>query len=134
MSFGRLSVRVLPVVRRVGQVLALSSILLGASACVTQGNYFPSDMAWIKPSQTKQTDVRSLLGDPHMVGSSGGTPTWTYGYYRYKLIGPSFTKELKLFWNPDQSIRNYSFNSSFPEDVRGERRAAPAKPASQVGR
>ena len=69
-----------------------------------------------------------------MVGNSGGTPTWTYGYYRYKLVGVSSTKELKLYWNPDQTVRNFSFNSSFPEDVRGERRTPPQKPLSQVER
>lgn len=111
-----------------------SVILLSTSACVTHGNYFPSDTAWIKQSQTRQQDVRSLLGDPHMVGNSGGTPTWTYGYYRYKLVGVSSTKELKLYWNPDQTVRNFSFNSSFPEDVRGERRTPPQKPLSQVER
>jgi outer membrane protein assembly factor BamE (lipoprotein component of BamABCDE complex) len=112
----------------------LATVIFSAPACVTQGNYFPSDTAWIKPSQTRQQDVRSLLGDPHMVGNSGGTPTWTYGYYRYKLVGVSSTKELKLYWNPDQTVRNFSFNSSFPEDVRGERRSPPPKPLSQVER
>ena len=116
------------------RVALWSAILVSTSACVTQGNYFPSDTAWIKPSQTRQQDVRSLLGDPHMVGNSGGTPTWTYGYYRYKLVGVSSTKELKLYWNPDQTVRNFSFNSSFPEDVRGERRTPPQKPLSQVER
>ena len=104
------------------------------SGCVTQGKYFPSETEWVKASQTQQKDVRQLLGDPHFVGSSGGTPTWTYGYYKYRLIGQSSTKELKLYWNPDNTIRNYSFTSSFPEDTRVERKSPVEKPASDVSR
>ena len=105
-----------------------------ASGCVTQGKYFPSETEWVKANQTQQKDVRQLLGDPHFVGSSGGTPTWTYGYYKYRLIGHSSTKELKLYWNPDSTIRNYSFTSSFPEDTRLERKTPVEKPASDVSR
>ncbi len=104
------------------------------SGCVTQGKYFPSETEWVKANQTQQKDVRHLLGDPHFVGSSGGTPTWTYGYYKYRLIGQSSTKELKLYWNPDSTVRNYSFTSSFPEDTRMEKKTAVEKPASDVSR
>lgn len=104
------------------------------TSCVTQGKYFPSETEWIRANQTNQSEVRRLLGDPHFVGSSGGTPTWTYGYYNYKLVGHSATKELKFYWNQDSTVRNYSFTSSFPEDTRGERKTPVAKPASDVSR
>lgn len=90
---------------------------LGLAGCVTSGKYFASETSWIKNNQTRQEDVRSLLGKPFMVGNSGGSPTWTYGYYRYKLVGDSFTKELKFYWNPDRTVQSFSFNSSFPEDI-----------------
>jgi outer membrane protein assembly factor BamE (lipoprotein component of BamABCDE complex) len=108
--------------------------VVGGSGCVTQGKYFPSETEWVKANQTQQKDVRQLLGDPHFVGSSGGTPTWTYGYYKYRLVGQSSTKELKLYWNPDNTVRNYSFTSSFPEDTRTERKTPIEKPASDVSR
>jgi hypothetical protein len=88
-----------------------------AAGCVTNGADFKSETAWIKPGQTKQADVKMVLGEPYSVGSSGGKATWTYGYYRYKLIGKSLQKELKLYWKPDGTVENYSFNSSFPDDT-----------------
>ena len=92
--------------------------LLGLSAgCVTEGKDFKSDVTWIKDGQTKNADVKMVLGAPHSVGNSGGKETWTYGFYRYKLIGKSLQKELKFYWNPDCSVSSFSFNSSFPEDT-----------------
>lgn len=99
--------------------MATMLLFLGLTGCVTSGKYFASDTAWIKNNQTRQEDVKSLLGQPFMVGNSGGSPTWTYGYYRYKLVGESFTKELKFYWNPDRTVQSFSFNSSFPEDISG---------------
>jgi hypothetical protein len=88
-----------------------------ASGCVTNGAQFSSNVDWIKNDVTDKPRVRSLLGDPYSVGNSGGKETWTYGYYRYKLIGKSYQKELKFFWNPDDTVNTYSFSSSFPDDT-----------------
>jgi outer membrane protein assembly factor BamE (lipoprotein component of BamABCDE complex) len=98
--------------------LAAATILaLSLAGCVTNGNDFPSDVKWIQDGKTKQPDVKRLLGEPYSVGNSGGKPTWTYGFYRYKLIGKSLQKELKFYWNPDGTVNSFSFNSSFPEDT-----------------
>lgn len=103
----------------------VAGLALTASGCVTSGKYFASDTAWVKANKTRQDEVRRLLGDPFMVGNSGGSPTWTYGFYRYKLVGESFTKELRFYWNPDKTVQSYAFNSSFPEDVGGVSSAGP---------
>jgi outer membrane protein assembly factor BamE (lipoprotein component of BamABCDE complex) len=115
-----------------GRVTLVVALWTMASGCVTSGKYFSSDTGWIKANKTRQEDVRGLLGEPFMVGNSGGSPTWTYGYYRYKLIGDSFTKELKLYWNNDRTVQSFSFNSSFPDDVSGAggRSDRPAAPPS----
>ena len=100
---------------------ASALLIVGAAAaatgCVTNGKDFRSDTGWIKEGTTKKNDVQMLLGEPYAVGNSGGKPTWTYGFYRYKLIGKSTQKELKLYWKPDGTIETFSFNSSFPEDT-----------------
>lgn len=95
--------------------------------CVTHGNYFPSDVAWIKEGGTKQDDVKRVLGSPYMVGNAGGVLTWTYGYYEYRLVGASYTKELKFFWNTDFSVKSFSFNSSFPEDTSSSNKPVNSK-------
>ena len=91
-------------------------IVLALSGCVTKGRNFPTDVSWIKKEQTRQQDVLMLLGRPFMVGSSAGITTWSYGFYHYRVVGPSYVKELKFFWNNDKTVRDYSFQSSFPND------------------
>ena len=94
------------------KALTLSLLLtVFLSGCVTNGAYFPSDLSWIQLNKTNQNDVRKLLGEPHSAGSSSGAPTWIYGYYKYKLIGTSATKELKFFWNDDKTVKTYSLTS-----------------------
>ena len=92
---------------------------LGFSAvhCATMGKEFPSQTDWIKKGQTRQQDVVSVLGEPYSVGSSGGTPTWTYGFYKYGIFGKTGHKELKIYWEPNQVVERYSFDSSFPADI-----------------
>lgn len=87
-------------------------------SCLSTGRDFPSRTDWIRKDVTQQKDVRLVLGEPFAVGDSGGVNTWTYGYYRYEFPGKSFHKELKLYWNLDQTVKNYTFNSSFPLDVQ----------------
>ena len=91
-------------------------IVLALSGCVTKGRNFPTDVSWIKKEQTRQQDVLMILGRPFMVGSSAGITTWSYGFYHYRVVGPSYVKELKFFWNDDKTVRDYSFQSSFPND------------------
>jgi hypothetical protein len=112
-------------------ILALSG--LSYSSCVTSGREFPSRLDWVQKGKTRQADVKMVLGDPQFVGSSDGTPAWTYGYYRYRLFSPSYTKEVKFYWNPDKTVQTWSFNSSFPDDVEGVSAPSP-RPASDVSR
>ena len=96
--------------------LLLSVFIL--SSCVTKGRHFPSDLSWITKEVTKKDDVLLLLGRPFMVGSAGGIMTWSYGRYNYSLVGSDYIKELKIYWNDDDTVRDYSFQSSFPSDMR----------------
>ncbi len=104
--------------RRLGGALVVLVMAMMATGCVTQGKDFSSDLAWIKMNETTQTDVSSLLGVPHQVGNVGGTPTWTYSYYKLKLVGESYTKDLKFYWTPEKRVKDFSFSSSFPTDKR----------------
>lgn len=106
--------------RRIGKSLLVAMVLTMGSmntSCATAGKEFPSQMEWIKEGVTKKKDVQLVLGEPYSVGNSGGRETWTYGFYRYKLIGKSHTKELKVYWNPDGTVGSFSFTSSFPDDT-----------------
>jgi hypothetical protein len=93
-------------------------MLVGSlTACVTEGSDFSSNTSWITAGRTSQADVRNIMKEPYSVGNAYGKPTWTYGYYRYKLIGKSEQKELKFYWKADGTVESYSFSSSFPDDT-----------------
>lgn len=96
---------------------SLFLLLALAVGCVTNGKEFKSETSWIKKDVTTKDNVKNLLGQPYSVGNSGGKETWTYGYYRYKLIGKSSQKELKFYWNANGKVDDFSFNSSFPSDT-----------------
>ena len=96
--------------------LLLVLVAMSLNGCVTRGKDFSSDLGWIRTNETTQADVSKLLGSPEKVGNSGGTPTWTYGYYEFKLFGESLTKELKLYWAPGNKVQDFAFSSSFPTD------------------
>lgn len=92
--------------------------MFSAVGCVSTGNNFPSRTEWIKKNLTSQKDIRMVLGAPFAVGDSGGILTWTYAYYRYVFPRNSFHKELKFYWNKNQTVKHFSFNSSFPADIQ----------------
>ncbi len=87
-------------------------------ACVSSGRDFPSRTDWIQKERTKRDDVALVLGKPYAVGNSGGTLTWTYAYYKYSPFLKSYYKELRFYWSDDNAVKNYTFTSSFPEDLR----------------
>ena len=105
--------------------LLLLFCFVATVACVTKGYNFRSDLSWIKKETTSQQDVLMILGTPFMVGNSSGVPTWSYGLYHYRLVGRSYVKELKVFWNDNKTVRDYSFQSSFPDDL--EQAGVPVK-------
>lgn len=108
-------------------------LIVSLASCVTSGREFPSRLDWIQKGKTRQNDVKLVLGDPQFVGSSDGTPSWKYGYYRYRLFSPSHTKEVIFYWNTDKTVQGWSFTSSFPDDIEGVTAPAP-RPASDVSR
>lgn len=99
-------------------LLAAAVLGLTQTACITRGEDFSSDIAWVKKNVTTRAEVEKYLGEPFSVGNSGGVKTSTYGYYKHQLFNESKTKELKFYWTPDFKVQDFSFNSSFPEDRR----------------
>lgn len=118
------------------QATALLTLTMLSWGCVSTGSNFPSRTDWIRKNHTDKDDVRLVLGSPYAIGNSGGTETWTYAFFRYKFPNTTFHKELRLYWNNDHTIKHYSFNSSFPIDIRQSRiDSAKAKtPTSEVTR
>ena len=86
-------------------------------SCVSLGQNFPSQTSWLKKNETQQKDVKLVLGEPYAIGDSGGIQTWSYFFYKYHLWFKNEHKELKIYWNNDNSVKNYQFTSSFSSDL-----------------
>ncbi|MEK7476830.1 MAG: hypothetical protein AAB152_14505 [Candidatus Coatesbacteria bacterium] len=96
-----------------GSVLA--GTLLGG--CATIGRDFDStSLAWVKPGETAKPEILEKLGNPFRVGVDSGDPTWTYGYYKYRLLGTSAAKDLVIRFGPDGKVKTFTLNTSFPEE------------------
>ena len=94
-------------------------VLCFLSSCFSTGRNFPSKLDWITKDVTTQKDVEMVLGAPFSVGNSGGVATATYAYYEYHFGGTN-VKELKFYWNSNNTVQHYTFTSSFPGDVKGK--------------
>ncbi len=99
-----------------GKALLLALFAMSLVSCVTRGSVFSSDYSWIQKGETSQQEVNRRLGQPFHVGYSSGRPTWTYGFYKYRLVGESHTKELTFYWDKNGLVDNFVFKSSFPDD------------------
>ncbi len=109
------------------RVSAIVFVVFLSIGCATRGDDFFVDFKWIKKDVTTKDDVLKVLGDPTRYGYSSGQPTWTYGYYRYRLFGEFHTKRAYVLLEPRRTGDSFSFSSSFPEDVsKGASSSAPA--------
>jgi hypothetical protein len=92
-------------------------ILLAGYGCIHVGRQFDSDnLSWIAKNQTTKIDMSARLGEPFRAGIDQGMLTWTYGYYDYRLIGQTYTKDLVVYFNPDGTVHSYTFSTSFPDE------------------
>ena len=100
---------------RPAQALLLAPLLLGG--CATIGSDFPvADLGWIKPGETAKKDVMAKLGEPFRVGQDAGDPTWTYGYYQYRVFGSSDNKDLVFRFDPAGKVKTFTLNTTYPEE------------------
>ena len=103
--------------RKMTRILALALLSVLWQACLSTGRDFPSRTDWIQKDRTRKDDVKLVLGAPYAVGSSSGTQTWTYAYYKYTLFGRTYYKELRLHWTEGNIVKTFSFDTSLPEDL-----------------
>jgi len=98
---------------RIPAALVLISVL--TAGCATVGRDFNSTgLSWIFAGQTGKGEILEKLGEPFRVGIDSGDPTWTYGYYRYRVFGESLTKDLVIRFDPEGKVRSFTLNTNFP--------------------
>ena len=99
--------------------LAIAAIALASVACMTVGDDFAvGKVTHIQIGKTTEKDVRQMFGQPWRTGLEDGQRTWTYGYYKYNLVGASQTRDLVIRYDDKGVVRSYTFNSTYPEDVQ----------------
>ena len=98
-------------------VRATTSALLALvlAACLTVGREFPVDrVGEIAIGKTTRDEIHRMFGEPWRTGLEDGRRTWTYGHYRYKLIGTTETRDLVVRFDPNGVVASYTFNAAPP--------------------
>lgn len=95
---------------RLAVVMALLLLLMG---CASVGYEFPDDqVSEIRIGKTTKKDIRVIFGAPWRVGLESGQDTWTYGRYRYRLMGETSTKDLVIRFAANGVVSSYVFNTT----------------------
>ncbi len=107
--------------RRDSHRLWILSLLMAGTAllagCMTVGQDFPAQrVAKLEIGTTTREQVRDLFGSPWRTGVEDGQATWTYGHYRYALLGTTRTRDLVVRFDDRDVVASYTFSSTDPKD------------------
>jgi hypothetical protein len=100
--------------------LAIAVALTLATGCLSIkfGQEFASPgPAMIQVGKSDKAALRRMFGEPYQVGIDSGDPTWRW-FYGQRDSGTEITKDLSVRFNPDGTVKSYSFTSNFPEDMQ----------------
>jgi outer membrane protein assembly factor BamE (lipoprotein component of BamABCDE complex) len=91
--------------------------LLSGCISFTAGRDFASpDPKMIVVGKTDKGTLQRMFGEPYQSGLDSGDQTWRWFYVR-RESGSELTKDLSIRFNPDGTVKSYSFSSNFPEDM-----------------
>lgn len=93
----------------------LAACAIALAACFTVGREFPTaDLGRLQIGQTTRDEVHTMFGEPWRTGLEDGRRTWTYGHYRYKLLGTTETRDLVVRFDAKGVVVSYTFNAAPP--------------------
>ena len=96
---------------------AVALLLLVTASCATIGRQFPKEtVPRIKTGTTTMQEVKEMFGSPWRTGLDSGQKTWTYGYYKYRLLGETTTSDLVVRFNERGIVESYTYNTSEPDE------------------
>ena len=91
--------------------------LLSGCISIKLGREFPAPEArMIEIGKTDKANLERMLGEPYQVGLDSGDQTWRW-FYVQRESGTELSKDLNVRFNPDGTVKSYSFSSNFPEDM-----------------
>ncbi|HWO43296.1 MAG TPA: outer membrane protein assembly factor BamE [Candidatus Eisenbacteria bacterium] len=92
--------------------LRLVLVVSALSGCMAAGRDFPTaPVKSIQNNVTTQREIFNYFGEPVRRGLENGHETWTYSYHYYEFGQLRDSKELYVVFNPDRTVRSYSFTS-----------------------
>ena len=105
--------------RRLAVLLALAVLVVaGGCAALRVGRMFPSpDPAQIIVNVTDKAALVRMFGEPYQVGLDSGDPTWRW-FYAAHDAGGEVSKDFSVRFNPNGTVKSYSFTSNFPDDMK----------------
>ncbi len=96
----------------------LALAVLSGCISIKFGREFPSPEAkMIVVGKTDKASLERLFGEPYQVGLDSGDQTWRW-FYGQRDSGTEISKDLSIRFNPDGTVKSYSFSSNFPEDMK----------------
>ena len=67
--------------------------------------------------KTDKASLERTFGEPYQVGLDSGDQTWRW-FYGQRDSDAEVSKDLAVRFNPDGTVKSYSFSSNFPEDMK----------------
>ncbi len=93
------------------------TLLLVTGCSLKLGHPFPSPSPQhIVIGTTDKAFLRKAFGEPYQVGLDSGDQTWRW-FYAEHASGGEVSKDLTVRFNPDGTVKSYSFMSNFPQDM-----------------
>lgn len=96
--------------------LIAALVLGGTVGCFTMGRNFPGKDAInrIQIGKTTKLELMETFGSPYRTGVEDGDQTWTYAYWKVRLVKVS-TRDLYVKFDKNDVVKSYSYNTNLPE-------------------
>jgi len=92
-------------------------VVLSGCISIKFGREFPSpESKMLVVGKTDKASLQRFFGEPYQVGLDSGDQTWRW-FYGQRESGTELSKDLNVRFNPDGTVKSYSFSSNFPEDM-----------------
>jgi hypothetical protein len=101
--------------RRIALVLSLVLAISGIVGCATVGREFPTErVIEIRIDQTTKADLLAHFGRPYRRGIEDGDSTWTYVWYKLRLLGGQTQARDLYIRFADEKVSSYTYNFDVP--------------------
>jgi hypothetical protein len=99
--------------------VALVVVMLAAGCLSFKfGREFPSpEPKMIVAGKTDKATLERVFGEPFQVGLDSGDQTWRW-FYGQRNTDTELSKDFAVRFNPDGTVKSYSFSSNFPDDMK----------------